>query len=157
MTGVGIVKSYYSVIIIGGGTTGTAIARDLALRGMPDVLLLEKRDLASETTGKCHSNLHSGMRYILNDIETAKECLQENEILKRIAPHTVDPAGSLWIAVEDEMVDYARRAKAVTDSIGLPLVEVDPEQAMREEPLISHRTLVAYRTPDAGFDPIRFS
>ena len=35
------------VVIIGGGVTGAGILRDLALRGVPAVLL-EKKDLANE-------------------------------------------------------------------------------------------------------------
>src|SRR5579884_686807 len=40
-----------SVVIVGGGITGTAIAFFLARRGCTDVLLLEANELASGTTG----------------------------------------------------------------------------------------------------------
>ena len=40
------------VIVIGGGSTGTGIARDLALRGLIP-LLLERDDLAGGATGAC--------------------------------------------------------------------------------------------------------
>ena len=55
------------VLVIGGGATGTAVARDAALRGM-DVVLVEKRkDLAEGTTGRFHGLLHSGGRYVVKD------------------------------------------------------------------------------------------
>jgi len=148
---------FYRVVIIGAGTTGTAVARDLALRGISDILVIEKGDVACATTGRCHSNLHSGMRYILTDLKAAIECVQENTILRRIAPHTVDPGGCLWIAVDEEMEEYASKARGVARQIGLPLEEVDPAEAMRLEPLISRRTRLTLRSTDAGFDPFRLA
>ena len=50
------------VIIIGGGSTGCGIARDLALRGISHCLI-EKNDFAAGATGACHGLLHSGGRY----------------------------------------------------------------------------------------------
>ena len=51
------------VVIIGGGVTGTGLARDLALRGV-DCLLVEKGDLNSGASGANHGLLHSGARYV---------------------------------------------------------------------------------------------
>ncbi len=70
----------YDVIVIGGGTTGTGVIRDLVLRGFQNSLLLERDDLAAGTSGGCHSALHGGSRYVVSDIQTARECLQENQI-----------------------------------------------------------------------------
>ncbi len=41
-----------SVVIIGGGVTGVSIAFHLAAAGVRDVLLLERRTLASGGTGR---------------------------------------------------------------------------------------------------------
>ena len=49
------------VVIIGGGVTGTALARDLALRGVA-CILLEKEDLNAGASGRNHGLLHSGAR-----------------------------------------------------------------------------------------------
>ena len=72
-------------LIIGGGVTGTGLARDLALRGV-QVLLVEQRDINAGASGRNHGLLHSGGRYVSTDPAAAKECHQENEILKRVAP-----------------------------------------------------------------------
>ncbi|MCK5238724.1 MAG: FAD-dependent oxidoreductase, partial [Candidatus Thorarchaeota archaeon] len=40
----------FDVIVIGGGSTGTAVARDCAMRGVK-TLLLERDDIASATVG----------------------------------------------------------------------------------------------------------
>ncbi|MDX9899366.1 MAG: FAD-dependent oxidoreductase, partial [Spirochaetia bacterium] len=46
------------VCVIGGGGTGAALAYDLCLRGFT-VILLEKGELTSGTTGRHHGQLHS--------------------------------------------------------------------------------------------------
>ena len=78
------------VIIIGGGATGAGIARDCALRGLR-VILVERHDIATGATGRNHGLLHSGARYAVTDSESARECISENQILKRIARHCVEP------------------------------------------------------------------
>ena len=84
------------VVIIGGGATGSGILWDLALRGIP-AILLEQRDLANGATGRCHGLLHSGGRYVVKDAEAAKECVAENRIIKHIAPHCVHDTGGLFV------------------------------------------------------------
>jgi glycerol-3-phosphate dehydrogenase len=51
------------VLIIGGGVTGSGLARDLALRGVR-CLLVEKQDVNAGASGGNHGLLHSGARYI---------------------------------------------------------------------------------------------
>lgn len=79
-------------IIIGGGATGAGILRDLTLRGVRAVLI-EKNDIASGTTGRNHGLLHSGARYAVKDMDSARECIRENRILKKIARHCIEDTG----------------------------------------------------------------
>ena len=72
------------VLIIGGGVTGTGIARDLSLRGV-DCVLVEKRDINSGASGSNHGLLHSGARYDSNDLNAARECQEENR--RETHPH----------------------------------------------------------------------
>ena len=37
-------RENFDVVVIGGGTTGTGVIRDLVLRGFPNSLLLERDD-----------------------------------------------------------------------------------------------------------------
>ena len=67
------------VIVIGGGSTGCGIARDLSMRGV-DVTLVEQGNLTHGTTGRMHGLLHSGGRYAVADQASAKECMIENRI-----------------------------------------------------------------------------
>ena len=51
-----------TVLVVGGGATGTGVARDLSLRGV-DVTLVERGGLGGGTSGRSHGVLHSGVRY----------------------------------------------------------------------------------------------
>jgi len=79
------------VIVIGGGITGAGIARDLAHRGIP-VVLFERRDFASGTTSRSSKLIHGGLRYLERlEIGLVREALREREILRRLAPHLIQP------------------------------------------------------------------
>jgi glycerol-3-phosphate dehydrogenase len=72
-------ESDTGVVVIGGGSTGCGIARDLAMRGV-EVTLVEKGNLTHGTTGRMHGLLHSGARYAVSDQESARECIQETRV-----------------------------------------------------------------------------
>jgi glycerol-3-phosphate dehydrogenase len=93
------------VVIIGGGGTGAALAHDLVLRGF-EVTLVERGEVTSGTTGRHHGLLHSGARYAVKDAESAVECIAENRILRRIAPGSFEENGGLFVALDDEDMDY---------------------------------------------------
>ena len=85
------------VLIIGGGGTGGALAHDLALRGLR-VTLVERGEFTSGTTGRHHGLLHSGARYAVNDRESAVECIEENRLLRKIAPGSFEENDGLFVA-----------------------------------------------------------
>ena len=104
------------VLVVGGGATGTGIIRDLAMRGF-DALLVERDDWASGTTGRYNGLMHSGSRYALMDLQTGKECIQENRILRKIMPHCIEDTSGLMIATPgddpvfgNEVIDRCRQA-----------------------------------------------
>jgi len=79
------------VIVIGGGITGCAVARDAAARGL-SVLLVEKRDLAAGTSGRSTKLLHGGLRYLEHGhLRLVREALREREITARLAPGLARP------------------------------------------------------------------
>ena len=53
------------LLIIGGGINGVGIARDAAGRGLK-VTLVEKGDLASQTSSWSTKLIHGGIRYLEN-------------------------------------------------------------------------------------------
>src|SRR6476660_6734259 len=84
------------ILVIGGGSTGTGVAWDAALRGFK-VVLVEKRDLTHGTTGRYHGLLHSGGRYVVKDPRSAEECIRENRILRAVAADCIEDTGGLFV------------------------------------------------------------
>ncbi|NIP28462.1 MAG: FAD-dependent oxidoreductase, partial [Phycisphaerae bacterium] len=93
------------VLIIGGGATGTGIARDLALRGVK-CILVEKGDINAGTSGANHGLLHSGARYVSSDQGSAIECREEAALLKKLAPQCIEDCGGLFVAVQGDDEKY---------------------------------------------------
>src|SRR5512134_2718657 len=92
-------------LVIGSGSTGSAVAHDLALRGF-SVTVVERGEVASGTTGRNHGLLHSGGRYAVKDAESAIECIVERDILARIMPELLELNGGLFIAVDEAGLAY---------------------------------------------------
>jgi glycerol-3-phosphate dehydrogenase len=143
-------------LVIGGGATGTAVARDLAMRGI-SVCLLERDDLASGTTGHYHGLLHSGARYVTNDPVTARECAEENAILRRIAPHCIEDTGGLFLILDGRAeLLFQRPFVEGCRAAGIPVEELSHQEVMAEEPLVAPNVIRAFRVPDAVLDAWRF-
>jgi glycerol-3-phosphate dehydrogenase len=87
----GIENQTFDLIVIGAGINGAGIARDAAMRGLK-VLLLDKGDIASGTSGWSTRLIHGGLRYLEHgEIGLVRESLRERERLLHIAPHLVRP------------------------------------------------------------------
>src|SRR5438046_3449132 len=142
------------VLIVGGGGTGAALAHDLALRGVA-VTLVERGELTSGTTGRHHGLLHSGARYAVNDAESAVECIEENRVLRRIAPGSFEENDGLFVAVDDEDLDYLPAFVDGCRATGIPARQLTPEQALRLEPNLAPSLRAAVRVPDATMDAMR--
>ncbi|MGL5302790.1 MAG: FAD-dependent oxidoreductase, partial [Aeromonas sp.] len=144
------------VVIIGGGATGAGIMRDCALRGI-DCILLERDDIAAGTTGRNHGLLHSGARYAVTDQESARECIQENRILKRIARHCVDDTGGLFITLPEDDLNFQRTFMDACALAGIDTRQLDPREALRLEPNANPAMIGAIHVPDGTVDPCRLA
>jgi glycerol-3-phosphate dehydrogenase len=142
------------VLIVGGGGTGGALAHDLALRGL-QVTLLERGELTSGTTGRHHGLLHSGARYAVNDPSSAVECIAENRILRRIAPGSFEENGGLFVALDDEDMDYLPRFLAGCAGCGIPTRRLTSAEALKLEPGLHPDLKAAVLVPDATMDAMR--
>ena len=144
------------IIVIGGGSTGCATAHDLALRGF-EVVVVERGEIASATTGRCSCYRHSGARYAVTDQESAIECIDENMILRKIVPQVIEPNGGLFIAIEEGDLEYAEQFIESCQECHIPLEELKPSQALKLEPHINPNVLAAFLIPDGTFDPLRLA
>ncbi len=143
-------------LIIGGGATGTALARDLALRGV-NCILVEKGDLNAGASGRNHGLLHSGGRYVSNDQQSARECKQEGDIIKRRMPRCVENNGGLFVAVKGDDERFIADFPSYCAQCGVPCEEITPQEALSLEPSLSKNIIAAYRVEDASIDPFKVS
>jgi len=144
------------VLIIGGGATGTGLARDLTLRGIA-CLLVEKQDINAGASGGNHGLLHSGGRYIASDPTAAAECYRENKRLKTLAPHCIEDTGGLFVAVAGDDETYIADFPELCRASGIPAQALAPEEARRMEPALSEDVIAAYAVEDAAIDPFKLS
>ncbi|HFP9328412.1 TPA: anaerobic glycerol-3-phosphate dehydrogenase subunit A [Raoultella planticola] len=144
------------VIIIGGGATGAGIARDCALRGLR-VTLVERHDIATGATGRNHGLLHSGARYAVTDGESARECISENRILRRIARHCIEPTNGLFITLPEDDLAWQQTFISACQQAGIETRQLSPAEALRIEPTVNPTLLGAVQVPDGTIDPFRLT
>jgi glycerol-3-phosphate dehydrogenase len=139
------------VLVIGGGVTGGGVALDLALRGLR-VALLEQHDLTEGTSGRFHGLLHSGGRYSVRDPDSARECIVENRILRRVVPHAIEDTGGFFVTTPDDDPAFAGTWVAACHACGIDAEEIPIAEALREEPALNPRIRRVFRVPDASCD-----
>lgn len=144
------------VLIIGGGVTGTGVARDLSLRGI-DCILVEKRDINAGASGGNHGLLHSGARYIASDPAAAAECQQEGRLLKKLAAHCIEPTGGLFVAVQGDDEHYIADFDSMCRNSNITAKPLDVVDAREMEPVLSDKLIAAFSVEDATIDPFKLS
>jgi len=84
-------REEFDFLVIGGGITGAAVARDAASRGL-SVALVERKDFAWGTSSRSSKLIHGGLRYLENaQLNLVFEALAERTHLLKSAPHRVKP------------------------------------------------------------------
>lgn len=87
----------FDLVVIGGGVTGAATARDAALRGLT-VLLVEKDDFAAGTSSRSSKLIHGGLRYLQTyQFGLVAESVREREKALRLAPHLTQVRPFLYL------------------------------------------------------------
>ncbi|WP_218261468.1 FAD-dependent oxidoreductase [Saccharolobus shibatae] len=143
-----------TVTVIGGGISGLFTALDLALRGI-DTILVERGDIGSGTSGKFHGLLHSGARYAITDPESARECIQENKIISKIAPHAVKDTGGVFLGITNDDLQFSESFMKALKEVGIEHKVVDVNEVLQSEPFINRDTKLAIWVPDKvvyGYD-----
>ena len=143
-----------TVVVIGGGATGIGILRDLSMRGVKAVLL-EQGGLAHGTSSRFHGLLHSGARYAVGDVEAARECIEENNILRRIGWHCVEESEGFFALTEEDDPSYVKPWIEACAKAGIATEAVSVEEARSLEPGLAHGIKEVYRVPDSGVDGFR--
>lgn len=84
------------VMIVGAGINGIGLYRDLALQGVP-AILVDKGDFSSGTSAAPSRLIHGGLRYLeTGEFALVRESVIERNHLLRNAPHLVKPL-PVWV------------------------------------------------------------
>ncbi|MGB7963069.1 MAG: FAD-dependent oxidoreductase, partial [Propionicimonas sp.] len=126
-------KLAVDVVVVGGGSTGAGVVRDVAMRGYSTVLL-DRADLGQGTTGRFHGLLHSGGRYVVSDPLSATECADENAILTRIQASAIERTGGYFVTAPGDDPAFADKFLAGAAATGVPAQEISVADALRAEP-----------------------
>lgn len=144
------------VLIIGGGVTGTGLARDLALRGV-ECVVVERRDINAGASGANHGLLHSGARYAAVDAKAARECAEESRLLKLMAPECIEDTGGLFVAFAGDDESYIADFPLHCEKSGIEAELLSPKEVLEMEPELSDSLIAAYRVNDASVNPFKLS
>ena len=81
----------FDVLVVGGGASGAATAREAAIRGYATALI-EREDFSAGASAHCFKVVHGGIRYVQHgDVRRMRASCRERAVLLRIAPHLVAP------------------------------------------------------------------
>ena len=144
------------VLIIGAGVTGVGLARDLALRGV-QCIVVEAKDINAGASGANNGLLHSGARYVSTDPVSAKECRDESRLLRTLAPACIEDTGGLFVAVAGDDETYVAEFPQLCARHGIPVQEIQRQEALELEPALADTLIAVYRVEDAAVNPFRLS
>ncbi len=82
----------------------------------------------------------------------AKECIDENLILRRIAADAVEDTGGLFVSAPGDDPDYCDQFIEGCQVAGIPVEEITPAEALAREPQLHPGTQRAFTVPDATID-----
>jgi glycerol-3-phosphate dehydrogenase len=143
----------HDVIIIGGGVTGSAIARELS-RYKLKVALLEKEEELAFGVSKSNSGIiHPGTQNPPNSLK-GRLCLRGNILSKKIARDLgidLQEVGELIVAMNESEVPVLVEIKDEAEKLGVPgLRIVGPEWLRENEPNLTREAVCALYAPTAG-------
>ncbi|NWF95464.1 MAG: FAD-dependent oxidoreductase [Candidatus Thorarchaeota archaeon] len=148
----------YDVVVIGGGSTGTAVVRDCAMRGLKS-LLIERDDIASATVGTCAGMISSGLKY-MEEPHIVDMCSEEVVHFNRIARHLImkNPILTPMLEMGDLSSggsfaeEYSKRAASREVP---PVLFLTPEDSLKIEPKINPNLIASMYFEEFFIDPFR--
>jgi len=144
------------VVVIGGGVIGASIAYHLAKRKV-DVVLLEKGDAASGSSGACGGTIFLQTKSPGTHLELALESSRRFSHLEQElgAGFEYRCQGGLIVIERDEELRTMEKFVEKQNDIGLDVSLLDPKQARELEPSLSEKILGATFSPlDAQVNPM---
>jgi sarcosine oxidase subunit beta len=109
------------IVVAGAGAIGASIAYHLALRGAPDVILVDRAEIASGATGKAMG----GVRQQFSTAPEVRLAQESIGFFRELGATFFDPVGYLFLATtEDGLAELEERAE-LQRGLGVPVESVD--------------------------------
>ncbi|MGY1727877.1 NAD(P)/FAD-dependent oxidoreductase [Geodermatophilus sp. SYSU D01062] len=133
-----------SVVVVGGGVVGLATAYELALAGVPDVVLLERDALGSGSTCRAAG----GVRAMFSDpvnVALGARSLETFRDFRARFGQEIDfaPVGYLFLLDDAAAVADFEAAVALQNDLGVPSRMADVAEAVRLSPMVDPDGLLA--------------
>lgn len=139
-------KKSAEIVIIGGGITGTAIAYNLAKKGVKDIVLVEKGFLASGSTGRCGAGVRSQWGTKMNCL-LARESVRFYENINEELGYEKDcefkQGGYLLLASTEKEVDQFKKNIELQNSLDIPSKLITTEEAKEIVPYLNTDGILA--------------
>jgi sarcosine oxidase subunit beta len=127
------------IAIIGGGIIGCSIAFHLAEKGMEQIVVFERKHVASGATGVCPGGIRQ-------QFENEAECRLAQRSMRfferindRLTPETpffLERSGYLFLAETDQLLDRFRKNVSLQNQLGIPSRIVNPDEIAEIAPML---------------------
>lgn len=147
------------IVIIGGGVIGTSIAYHLAKQGAR-VTLIEKKDLASGSSGACDGLVFMQSKKPGVHLSLAMESLNRFEGLQTELPTDIEFKKTGGMVIIETDAEYRAMEKFTSEqqAIGLDVRLLSQPQALEIEPFLSPNIIGSTFSPlDAQVNPINLT
>jgi sarcosine oxidase subunit beta len=128
------------IVIIGGGISGAAIAYNLAKKGMKNIVVVEKRFIASGATGSCGAGIRQQWGTEMNCKIAKMSCEffeTANETLDYDGDIEFEQGGYLLLAsTEKEKEQFSKNVK-LQNSLGIPSRVLTLDEAKEIVPILN--------------------
>jgi glycerol-3-phosphate dehydrogenase len=160
-----LAQEEFDLLIIGGGITGVAVARDASMRGLRTALI-DKGDFGIGTSSRSTRLIHGGIRYLeYGEFKLVFDACSERRIMRKIAPRLARPLPFLYPVYRGQRPAAwkIRTAMVLYDALSLfRNVQnhrwLDTSEVRRREPLVAGRGLInAGRYYDAQVNDARLT
>ena len=134
-----------NVVIIGGGIIGCSVAYELAIRGVKDIVVIEKQFLSSGATGRCGAGVRQQWGTETNAIlarDSVKRFEGMNEELEYDKDIEFKQGGYLMVSYTQGEWNQYKKNVAIQHSLGIPTKMITPQEAQEIVPHLNINGLV---------------
>jgi sarcosine oxidase subunit beta len=141
-----------AVVIVGGGVIGASVAYHLAIRGLTDVVVIERNALGSGSTGRSAGGVR---QQFSTDVNCRLSMLSVEKLLRFEEDTGWDPSfhqvGYLFLLTRPSDWELFQRNVALQRRLGLRVESLEPDEARRRvPPLVVDDVLGATLCPTDG-------